>query len=137
MRSNKVAEAVVDLSAATGAVYTYQTIGDGYVEVAQIVGTFEEAVAGGGFSTTAGIVTVQANPGSGAVALGTFTTGTPATARAIGDSLQITVDSTNAPQGIYHFTAGTDLIVNLTTQGTGGTTTGTLRVTIPVEEDLG
>jgi hypothetical protein len=133
MRSNKVAEAVVDLDAAVGVFYTYKTIGAGYVDVNQIVGTFEEAVAGGGFSTTAGIADIKVDGNQ----VGTFTTGTPATARAIGDSLLITPNTTNAPDGIFTFTAGDVISVALTQQGTGGTVTGTLRVTVPVEENLG
>lgn len=138
MFRNLTATAVVDLSAAANDTFIYEAVGSGYVLADQIVGTLEEAIAAGGFSSTAPEVVVQVNNGSD-VEVANFT---PSSAQltaggAIGASYQFTEDATNAPDGIFAFDAGDTIIVRLETQGAGGTVTGTLRVNVPIEENLG
>lgn len=139
MFRNPTVPAVVDLSAAANDTFIYEAIGAGYINVDQIVGTLEEAIAAGGFSSTAPEVVVQVNDGSSDIEIANFT---PSAAQltaggAIGASYKFTPDATNAPEGVYTFAAGDLIIVRLETQGAGGTVTGTLRVNIPLEEDLG
>lgn len=133
MFRNLTATAVVDLSASTNTTFTYETLGAGYILADQITGTLEEAIAAGGFTSTAGIVQVQV----GSTVVAQYSTGTTTAALAIGQTVELTPDTTNAPEGIYPLVAGDVVTVKLTTQGTGGTVTGTLRVNIPMEEDLG
>jgi hypothetical protein len=133
MFRNLTATAVVDLSASTNTTFTYETVGAGYLLVDQITGTLEEAIAVGGFTSTAGIVQIQV----GSTVVAEFSTGTTTAALAIGQTVEFTPDTTNAPEGVFTVAAGDIVTVKLTTQGTGGTVTGTLRVNIPMEEDLG
>lgn len=128
----KRAETVADLSSAA-TVYTLKVATGGVLNVSQITGVFEEAVASGGFTSTAPVVTVSV----GGTALATYTTGTTATAKAIGDEVQFTPNTTNAPGGVYVVTAGDTFTVAVSTAGTGGTVTGTLRVFLPFERNLG
>lgn len=133
MFRNLTATAVVDLSAAANTTFTYETLGAGYILADQITGTLEEAIAVGGFTSTAGIVQIQV----GSTVVAQYSTGTTTPALAIGQTVEFTPDTTNAPEGIYNFVAGDIITVKLTTQGTGGTVTGTVRVNVPLEEDLG
>lgn len=133
MFRNLTATAVVDLSAATNTTFTYETLGAGYILADQITGTLEEAIAAGGFTSTAGIAQVQV----GSTVVAQYSTGTTVAGEALGNTVEFTPDATNAPEGVYNFSAGDIITVKLTTQGTGGTVTGTLRVNIPMEIDLG
>lgn len=133
MFRNLTASAVVDLSAATNTTYTYETVGAGYILADQITGTLEEAIAAGGFTSTAGIVQIQV----GSTVVAQYSTGTTVAGEALGNTVEFTPNATNAPEGVYNFDAGDVITVKLTTQGSGGTVTGTLRVNIPMEEDLG
>lgn len=133
MFRNLTATAVVDLSAATNTTFTYEALGAGYILADQITGTLEEAIAAGGFTSTAGIAQVQV----GSTVVAQYSTGTTVAGEALGNTVEFTPNATNAPEGVYNFSAGDIITVKLTTQGTGGTVTGTLRVNIPMEEDLG
>lgn len=133
MFRNLTATAVVDLSAATNTTFTYEAVGGGYILADQITGTLEEAIAAGGFTSTAGIVQVQV----GSTVVAQYSTGTTVAGEALGNTVEFTPSATNAPEGVYNFDAGDVITVKLTTQGSGGTVTGTLRVNIPMEEDLG
>ena len=133
MFRNLTATAVVDLSAVANTTFTYEAIGAGYILADQITGTLEEAIAAGGFTSTAGIVQIQV----GSTVVAQYSTGTTTAAQAIGQTVEFTPDATNAREGVYNFEAGDILTVKLTTAGTGGTVTGTLRVNVPMEEDLG
>lgn len=129
------ADAVVDLDAATGTTAaTIKAPGDGYVLVKEIFGRFEEAVAGGGFSSAAGVASLEIN----SVEVATWTTGVAATARAIGDTVQVTVDGTTvtSASGALKVTAGQTITLKTKTQGTGGTVTGTIRFNIPMDINL-
>lgn len=138
MFRNLTASAVVDLSASANDTFIYKCIGAGVLHASQIVGTLEEAIAAGGFTSTKPEVVVQVNDGSSDIEVANFTlSSAQATAGgAIGVSYQFTPDATNAPEGVYNFSAGDQIIVRLETQGAGGTVTGTLRVNVPVDEDL-
>jgi hypothetical protein len=128
------AETVVTLNAASATtVYTYKVVGAGVLNANQITGTFEAVVANGGFTTTAPLITVAVN----GTAVATYTTGTVATAKAIGDEVQFTVNTTNAPTKALVLAATDVITVTLTTQGVGGTVTGTVRVFLPLDENLG
>lgn len=128
-------EAVVDLdaSAATSAT-KFKVPAAGFVYAKQIFGRFEEAVASGGFSTTAGVASVEV----GGKEVATISTGVAATARAIGDTLQVTVDGTNVTNsnGAIAVAAGDLIECKTKTQGVGGTVTGTVRFWVPVELNL-
>lgn len=129
-------EAVVDLDAATGTTAsTFKMPAAGWVHAKQAFGRFEEAVASGGFTTTAGVASINV----GSSELGTITTGVAATARAIGDTLPVTVDGTNvtSAQGAFKVAAGDSFTVKTKTQGVGGTVTGTIRFYVPFSFDLG
>lgn len=129
-------EAVVDLDAASDTTATtFKAPAAGFVNVKQIFGRFEEAVASGGFSSAAGVASVVI----GGVEVATWSTGVAATARAIGDTVQVTVDGTNvtAANGVLKVAAGDAIVIKTKTQGTGGTVTGTLRFYVPIECDLG
>ena len=133
MFRNLTAPAVVDLSASTNTTFTFEAVGAGYILADQITGTLEEAIAAGGFTSTAGIVQVQV----GSAVVAQYSTGTTVAGLALGQTVEFTPDATNAPEGVFNFEAGDIITVKLTTQGSGGTVTGTLRVNIPLEEDLG
>jgi hypothetical protein len=129
-------EATVNLDAASDTTATtFKAPGAGYVNVKQIFGRFEEAVAAGGFSTAAGVASVVI----GGLEVATWSTGVAATARAIGDTVQPTVDGTNvtAANGVIKVAAGDAIVMKTKTQGTGGTVTGEIRFYIPFEGDLG
>ncbi len=129
-------EAVVDLDAASATSATkFKCPGAGYVHVKQIFGRFEEAVAASGFSTAAGVASVEV----GGLEVATWSTGVTATARAIGDTVQVTVDGTNvtAALGSIKVAAGDLIEIKTKTQGTGGTVTGTIRFYIPCSFNLG
>lgn len=129
--------AVVDLNAtAETAAWTWTLTKAGVINTNHIFGILEEAVASGGFTTTAGDYTVTlTESGGSALDLATWSTGTTATARAIGYQADATTDATNAPNGYYKFGAGAKLIVQNTAQGAGGTVTGTVRVYVPIDFD--
>lgn len=129
-------EAVVDLDAASGTSATkFKVPAAGYVHVKQIFGRFEEAVAGSGFSSTAGVASIEV----GGLEVATWSTGVSATARAIGDTVQVTVDGTNvtAAAGVIKVAAGDLIECKTKTQGAGGTVTGTVRFYVPFEVNLG
>lgn len=132
------AEAVVDLSAADDTTaYTIDAPGAGFVQVDEIFGRFEEAVASGGFTSTAPVMSLEI----GGTEVATFTTGTAATARAIGDTIKsiFTPDESNsfAAVSAYKVSAGDAITLKTKTQGAGGTVTGTIRLYIPMDIDLG
>lgn len=135
MQSTLRMEAVVDLDASTGTSATkFKVPAAGWVNAKQIFGRFEEAVASGGFSSAAGVASVEV----GGVEVATITTGVAATARAIGDTLQATVDGTNVTnaQGAIKVAAGDLIECKTKTQGTGGTVTGTIRFYVPLDLNL-
>ena len=128
-------DAVVDLDAADGTTAaTIKAPGNGYIHIKEIFGRFEEAVAGGGFSATAGVASIVVN----SVEVATWSTGVAATARAIGDTVLVTVDGTvvTTAQGSLKVTSGQTISVKTKTQGVGGTVTGTVRFMIPMDLDL-
>lgn len=125
------ADAVVDLDAAGGtAAATIKAPGDGYIFVKEIFGRFEEAVAAGGFSTTAGVASIEVN----SVEVATWSTGVAATARAVGDTVLVTAAS---GYDLVKVTSGQTITVKTKTQGVGGTVTGTLRLMIPMDVNVG
>lgn len=135
-------EAVVDLDAAsntTAFVVTPNVAGTLYVK--QIIGRVEEAIAAGGFSSTAGVLSVTAQPSGGSeVDLCTYsTTVAPAAGQAIGNTINVTVDPTNTGtiDGAYVFEPNTTFRVKTKTQGAGGTVTGTVRVFLPFDLNKG
>lgn len=132
------AEAVVDLSAADDTTaFTMDAPGNGYVQVDEIWGRFEEAVASGGFTTVAPVMSIEI----GGTEVGTYTTGTAATAQAVGDTIGsiFTPDGTTATAATSAVEVSTGDVIALKTktQGTGGTVTGTIRCYIPMDLDLG
>lgn len=131
------AEAVVDLSAADATVaYTIDAPGAGHIYVGEVFGRFEEAVAAGGFTTTAGVLSLEV----GGNEVGTWSTGVASTGRAIGDTLSplLTVDGTYATDtnSAVAVAAGDVISVKTKTQGVDGTVTGTVRLYIPCDFDL-
>lgn len=126
-------EAVVDLDASSATSATkFKCPGAGYIDIAATFGRFEEAVAAGGFSSAAGVASIEV----GGTEVATWSTGVAATARAIGDCVTVTPIATYSDKAIV--VASGDLIeVKTKTQGSGGTVTGTIRFWIPVEFDLG
>jgi hypothetical protein len=127
-----LAAGIADLSVTAADVFTYTFATEGYLLCDQIYGRLEEAIAAGGFSTTAAIVTVQV----GSTTVATFSTGVAPVAGAIGKEYLFTTSATNAPTGSFKFSAGDVLTVDCTA-GVGGTLTGTMRVTLPVESNNG
>jgi hypothetical protein len=127
-------EAVVDLNAAAAtSASIFKAPGAGYVDVAACFVRFEEAVAAGGFSTTAGVASLEV----GGVEVATWsTTVAPAVGRAIGDVAMATADAVYADKAVT-FASGATIEVKTKTQGVGGTVTGTVRFWIPVEFNLG
>lgn len=126
--------AVVNFDAAADtAAMTWTMTKAGVIDTGSIFGILEEAVASGGFTSTAGDFTVKV--GSNAIA--TWSTGTTATARAIGYQANATTNATYAPNGFYKFDAGDTITVMNDAQGAGGTVTGTARVFIPISFDAG
>lgn len=128
-------EAVVDLDAASATSATkFKVPAAGYVNVKQIFGRFEEAVAAGGFSSAAGVASIEV----GGTEVATWSTGVAATARAIGDTVQVTVDGTTATnaQGAVKVAAGDLIECKTKTQGTGGTVTGTIRFYVSLDVNL-
>lgn len=126
-------EAVVNLDAATGTSATkFKCPGAGYINIAAAFGRFEEVVASGGFSSAAGVASIEV----GGVEVATWSTGVGATARAIGDVVFVSPIAANADKAVV--VAAGDLIECKTkTQGTGGTVTGEIRFWLPVEFNLG
>jgi len=133
MFRNLTATAIVDLDAAVNTTFTYKTLGAGYILADQIVATLEQAIAAGGFTTTAAVTQIQV----GSTVVAQYSTGTTVAGEALGNTVEFTPNTTNAPTGVFNFLAGSIITVKLTTQGAGGTVTGTLRVNVPIEEDLG
>lgn len=136
MQSTLRMEAVVDLDASSGTSATkFKAPGAGWVNVKEMFGRFEEAVAAGGFSSAAGVASCEI----GGVEVATWSTGVAATARAIGDTVQPTVDGTVATnaQGAVKVAAGDLIEFKTKTQGTGGTVTGTIRFYVPADFNLG
>ena len=134
------AETVADLSAAAATVWLMNMVSAGHLQVKQLFAIIEEAIAAGGFSTTAGECQLTAQPSGGSeVELCSFTTGVaPVAGKAIGDQVQLTVNETNVgTDGVYTFAAGTVFRVKNKTQGVGGTLTGTLRFYLPISQNLG
>lgn len=128
-------DAVVDLDAASAtSAWKMKAPGAGYVLVKEVFGRFEEAVAAGGFSSAAGVASLEV----GGLEVATWSTGVSATARAIGDTVQPTVDGTNvtSANGAIKVAAGDLLELKTKTQGTGGTVTGTIRFVIPMDINL-
>lgn len=131
--------AVVDFNAAADtAAFTWTTDKAGVIDTGSIFGILEEAVASGGFSSTAGDFTVSVQESGGSeVNVATWSTGVAATARAIGYHAVATTDATNAANGFYKFGAGATIRVKNDAQGAGGTVTGTARVFLPISFDAG
>lgn len=116
---------IVDFSASTGVVYTFDAPKAGKLVLDQCYGTAEEAI---GDATTQGVMIIQVND----VTVATYTTiGT----EAIGDKLNFTVDGTvaTATNPVAYFTAGQKIDVELSVQASGATTTGTARVYLAME----
>lgn len=132
-----MAPAVVDMSGTAGTnAFTWTTTKGGTISTNAIFGILEEAVASGGFTSTAGDFTVQVTESGGSkLDIAAWSTGTTATARAIGYQANATTDATNAPNGYYKFSAGALIEVENKAQGAGGTVTGTVRVYIPIDFD--
>lgn len=127
-----VSPAVVDMSGtADTAAFTWTATKAGTILTNQIFAILEEAVASGGFTSTAGDFTVKV----GSTAVATWSTGVTSTARAIGYQANATTNSTSAPNGYYKFAAGDTITIVNDEQGAGGTVTGTARVYLPVEFD--
>jgi hypothetical protein len=132
MYVNFMSPAVVDMSGtADTAAFTWTTTKAGTILANAIFGILEEAVASGGFTSTAGDYTVKV----GSYIIATWSTGTTATARAIGYQANATPSTTYCPDGSYKFAAGDTITISNDSQGAGGTTTGTVRVYLPVEFD--
>lgn len=130
------AGAVVDLDAASDTTaYTIDAPGAGMVLVGEIFGRFGEAVASGGFSSTAGVASLEI----GGTEVATWTTGVAATARAIGDTVQMTPDEVDATaaNSSYPVASGAAITLKTKTQGAGGTVTGTILWYIPMDLNLG
>lgn len=126
-------EAVVNLDASSATSATkFKAPGAGYIEIASAFGRFEEAVASGGFSSTAGVASIEV----GGVEVATWSTGVAATARAIGDTVMVTPSATYADKAIT-VSAGDLIECKTKTQGAGGTVTGEIRFWIPCEFNLG
>lgn len=126
--------AVVNFDAAAASAALIWTINTaGTLQTNSIFGILEEAVAGSGFSGTAGDFTVQVYRGSTTYDVAAWSTGVTATARAIGYQADATTDATNAPKGYYELQAGDKISVVNKAQGAGGTVTGTARVFLPID----
>jgi hypothetical protein len=127
-------EAVVDMDAASDTTAsTFKAPTAGYLMPSAIFGRFEEAVAAGGFTTTAGVAAIYV--GTTEVASWSSLVGALCLAKAIGDTALVTPAAayTEAP---IKFAAGDAITVKTKTQGVGGTVTGTVRFWIPVEFGL-
>lgn len=135
MKLSYKADAVVDLDAASGTTaFTIKAPGAGSISLSAVFGRFEEAVASGGFSTTAGVASLEV----GGVEYATWSTGVSATARAIGDTVLMTANTAaNALGDNVNFASGDAIVLKTKTQGVGGTVTGTLRFVLPLEVNLG
>lgn len=129
------AEAVVDLDAASNTTaFTINAPGAGSIALSAVFGRLEEAIASGGFSSTAGVASLEV----AGVEYATFSTGVAATARAIGATVLMTANATaTALGGNVNFNAGDAIVLKTKTQGAGGTVTGTIRFYLPLEFDLG
>jgi|GEM_PF-5077122 hypothetical protein len=128
------APAVVDFNAtAATASLTWTMSTAGTLQTNAIFGILEEAVASGGFTSAAGDYTVQVVRSSVTSDVATWSTGTTATARAIGFQADATTNATNAPKGYYELLAGDTILVVNKAQGAGGTVTGTARVFLPID----
>lgn len=136
MRQNILLPALADLSASADTVYTMKMPFAGVLYVKQCYAVYEEAVAAGGFSSTTPVTDIAAGVGPAAVSLGTMSPDLT-NGQAVGDCQKFTKDATNVPSsdGIYKFAAGDTISVRVTTQGAGGTTTGTQRVMLIVDTD--
>ena len=133
-------ETVADLSAAAATVWTMKAQSAGKLNVKQIFAMVEEAIAAGGFSSVAGESQLTAQPSGGSeVELCSFTTGVaPAVGKAVGDQVRFTVNTTNVNTSQnYDFDADCVFRFKNKTAGTGGTVTGTLRIYLPIDQDLG
>lgn len=135
MQKSYTADAVVDLSASSDtSAATVDMPGAGVLYVDQIFGRFEEAVASGGFTSAAGVASVEV----AGTEVCTWSTGVTSTARAIGDTVFVTPSAAvTANGGIATFAAGDAIEVVTKTAGTGGTVTGTIRFNLPVEFNAG
>jgi len=127
-------EGIVDLNAADAtSASIFKAPGAGYIDVAACFVRFEEAVAAGGFSTTAGVASLEV----GGVEVATWsTTVAPSAGKAIGDTAMVTPATAYADKPVT-FASGATIEVKTKTQGVGGTVTGTARFWIPVEFNLG
>lgn len=139
MKNVYMTPVVVDFSGtADTAALTWTIDKAGVLDTSSIFGILEEAVASGGFTTTAGDFTVSVEESGGSEAVvATWSTGTTSTARAIGYHAVATTDATNAPDGFYKFGALATIRVKNDAQGAGGTVTGTARVHLPISFDAG
>jgi len=127
MKQSYIADAVVDFSASTGSVFKLEAEKAGKVVLDQCFLIFEELV---GNATTQGVASLLV----GGSSVATYTS--------LGDGTEV-VDSSAAwaPDGVIataanpyaYFDAGDDIDVQLTTQATGGTTTGTARAYLVFE----
>lgn len=129
------AEAVVDLSAASDTTaFTIKAPGAGSIALTAVFGRFEEAVATGGFTSTAGVASLEV----AGVEYATWSTGVTSTARSIGDTILMDANATAlALGGNVNFAAGDEITLKTKTAGTGGTVTGTIRFNLPLDINLG
>lgn len=128
-------EGVVDLNAAAAtSASIFKAPGAGYLDVAASFIRFEEAVAAGGFTTTAGVAALYV--GGTEVASWSTGVGAACTGRAIGDVIKVT-PATGYEDKPAVFAAGDSIEIKTKTQGVDGTVTGTCRFWTPVEFNLG
>lgn len=125
---------VADLSGSAGEVWTYTPNSAGTLFVDQLFAITEEAVAAGGFTTQTPVVSVEVGGTEVATLTPNVTDG-----EAVGNQVSAVADTTNveAAVGAIQYTADQAITVNIKTQGTGGTTTGTFRVFLLVDENRG
>lgn len=126
-----VATAIVDLNAASDTTAaTLKSPGSGYIHTDKIYGFLEEAIASGGFSTTAGVASVSV----AGTEVATYSTGIAGAARAIGENVNFTTSVTNKA-GTFPVSKGDAIVFKTKTAGVGGTLTGTVRIHVPLDID--
>lgn len=120
------AEALVDISASTGSVFTIDAPRAGYLDINKTFGRWEEATG----SQTSVVAVASIEVGGVEIALLTASQ-----SGAIADTQNFLADGTNAIGSNPHveFSAGDVIDVTLKTQASGGTTTGTLRVYLALD----
>lgn len=137
MKSVFQCPAVLDLSAAANVTYTWTPQKDTIIYPAMAFAILEEAVAAGGFSSVAPAVRISRGNGGSAVTIASYTL----TASDLSGGLAVGAEKTftgndtyvTPESGALKIAAGTQLNFEVLTQGTGGTTTGTMRVFLPYD----